>query len=128
MSTTTSEEAKARVEAQQAAAATQAAHAHTRAMADAAALVAVGGHLSSQPNVYPPSYSGAEHNGVSPSTTPTGGDGSGTVTPDGSANILAGFVAPVPDPKTGRLDPNDPAVRACGYFAAEDGQDAEFLL
>lgn len=121
MSATTPEEAKARVEAQQVAAANQAAHAHTRAMADAAALAAVGGSTSGahfpSASMYPPAYGGTDNNGASPATTPTGAEGSGTGTPDGSTNILAGFVAPVPDPKTGRLDPNDPAVRACESIA-----------
>ncbi|KAJ9116999.1 hypothetical protein QFC22_004657 [Naganishia vaughanmartiniae] len=113
--TTQEEEMKARVEAQQVAAAAEAAHAHTRAMADAAALAAVGGGGSTNGSHHlyhshsnSATSNPASHNG-SPATTPNGEHGG----PDGvSTNILAGFVPPVPDPKTGRLDPNDPAVRA----------------
>jgi hypothetical protein len=110
------QDVKARFEAQQVAAAAQAAHAHTRAMADAAALAAVGGsthgaHFTSQSGYANMSHGGSEN--TSPATTPNGGmHGDGTPMPEASTNILAGFVAPVPDPKTGRLDPNDPAVKA----------------
>ncbi|KAJ9113876.1 hypothetical protein QFC19_000069 [Naganishia cerealis] len=119
--TSPEEQAKARVEAQQVAAAAEAAHAHTRAMADAAALAAVGGGGSTNGSHHHPYHANpnsaasnpGSHN-ESPVTTPgdhgsTGTDGTSTT------NILAGFVPPVPDPKTGRLDPNDPAVRACKF-------------
>ena len=113
----TEQDVKARIEAQQVAAAASAAHAHTRAMADAAALAAVGGstngaHFASHHGYGTASHGGSEN--TSPATTPNGGaSADATPVPEASSNILAGFVAPVPDPKTGRLDPNDPAVKAC---------------
>ena len=113
----TEQDVKARLEAQQVASAAQAAHAHTRAMADAAALAAVGGSTNGAPIASQSGYGTASHGGsehTSPSTTPIGGaSADGTPMTEASSNILAGFVAPVPDPKTGRLDPNDPAVKAC---------------
>lgn len=129
---TMEQDVKARIEAQQVAAAAQAAHAHTRAMADAAALAAVGGstngaHFTSQSGYGNTSHGGSEH--TSPATTPNGGvHGDGTPLSEASNNILAGFVAPVPDPKTGRLDPNDPAVKARKSGLYRSREDANSCL